>query len=90
MIEYNHEKFYKRTTTSIIFIIIAIFIIIIIIIIIIVIDFISTIIIIIDVLHEAAYVVEALKYAFKQMVIFHLSAIMLYLLTFSSLVLSFF
>ena len=89
MIEYNHEKFYKRTTTSIIFIIIAIFIIIIIIIII-VIDFISTIIIIIDVLHEAAYVVEALKYAFKQMVIFHLSAIMLYLLTFSSLVFSFF
>ena len=89
MIEYNHEKFYKRTTTSIIFIIIAI-IIIIIIIIIIVIDFISTIIIIIDVLHEAAYVVEAIKYAFKQMVIFHLSAIMLYLLTFSSLVLSFF
>ena len=88
MIEYNHEKFYKQTTTSIIFIIIAIFIIIIIIII--VIDFISTIIIIIDVLHEAAYVVEALKYAFKQMVIFHLSAIMLYLLTFSSLVLSFF
>ena len=89
MIEYNHEKFYKRTTTSIIFIIIAI-IIIIIIIIIIVIDFISTIIIIIDVLHEAACVVEAIKYAFKQMVIFHLSAIMLYLLTFSSLVLSFF
>ena len=88
MIEYNHEKFYKRTTTSIIFIIIAIFIIIIIIIIFI--DFISTIILIIDVLHEAAYVVEALKYAFKQMVIFHLSAIMLYLLTFSSLVLSFF
>lgn len=68
------------------FIIIAIFIIIIII----VIDFISTIIIIIYVLHEAAYVVEALKYAFKQMVIFHLSAIMLYLLTFSSLALSFF
>ena len=87
LIEYNHEKFFQPTTTYIIFIIIAI---IIIIIIIIVSDLISTIIIIIDVLHEAAYVVEALKYAFKQMVIFHLSAIMLYLLTFSSLVLSFF